>query len=71
MSLSTQLGLPASARRAVWASAAGIATFALACGSKKKKIFDAAMIGAFVIGFATCIPLSVPSPEAQGGNSTT
>ena len=58
MTLTTQLGSPISARRAVWASAAGILGFALLKGSGKS-LFESVMIGAFVSGFTSCIPLTL------------
>ncbi len=65
MTLSTQFGLPVSARRAAWAGALGIATVAI-LASSRRKVFDSVMIGAFVIGFTTCVPLSIEAPGADG-----
>ena len=58
MTLDTQFGAPVSTRRVVWASAAGLITFSLLKGSGKS-LFDSVMIGAFVGGFTSCVPLSM------------
>ena len=56
MTLSTQFGSPVSSRRTVCATVAGVLTFALVKGSGKPA-FDSVMVGAFVAGFTSCIPL--------------
>ena len=59
MTLSTQFGSPISSRRAVCATVGGVLSFALVKGSGKTT-FDSVMIGAFVAGFVSCIPLDFP-----------